>query len=260
MHNAFLVNGQYDRPDAAECLLVRHLVELAMVFVARLHDVDPRLAPAIASILDRRLGRVPTTIGCRSCAGSSAWPSVAWDGDEEIHLNDVAQMRGASLWNGPSDLSADARLFWDPRALYVQVIVTDDQWYPPPTLGRIGYGDSVQLAVAVPGESWMYEYGIAQVQGVAVLGRLSGPPGVAAGKVSGGWATVERRASAAEYRVSIPWNEFSGFHPVSGAELCFGLIVNERDHEEQPRAWMEWTPGLVVERTTEMLGRLRLLD
>ena len=47
-------------------------------------------------------------------------------------------------------------------------------------------------------------------------------------------------------------------NPSQDMEIGFNFILNECDDPDQPRAWMEWMPGMVVEKSSKLFGKLRL--
>jgi len=140
------------------------------------------------------------------------------------------------------------------------VEVTDDLFISPDNPHRIEEGDSIQFAMAPDdGASWYYEYGAALIDSKPVLVKLNSPPGQSRGVVERADLEIRRLNGRTVYRLSIPWDDVPPLRPAVGKELPFNIAVNDRDYPGQPRAWMEWTPGMIVEKDISLFGRLRFV-
>jgi hypothetical protein len=138
------------------------------------------------------------------------------------------------------------------------VEVTDDVFLAPHNPYRIVEGDSVQFAIGtdVRGK-WYYEYCAALIGNRPVLVKLSSPPGENTGVIENADLEIQRSKGRTVYRLSIDWRDLTSIRPDIGRELGFSMAVNDRDHRLQPRAWMEWTPGMIVEKNPSLFGKLR---
>jgi len=262
-YSAWLATGRVDTPDPVKCKLVKHLIEQGMVLLAEIQSRDPRILKAIASRLQFRSPPAPPPVlTCNFTDVPPFFDARKWQDATALHLDQESQFRGPKIWGGKEDLSGTVRTLWDERCFYLRAEVTDDKFLPPSSVGRLTEGDSIQFAVVpnLTGSSPdIYTYGVAFVSDRPVLVRTAAPLDVPLGKVGGSRVWIKRRGNRTVYLAAIPWEELSPFRPAPDKTCGFNVILNERDHPFQSRAWMEWTPGMVVEKDSALFGRLKFV-
>ncbi len=248
-HSAWLATGRIETPDPVKCQLVRHLIEQGMVLLAEISQRNPKILRALLSKYRFRSpqGASPSAV-CKFTPESPFPNPSRWEGATPIRLCREDQFRGPKLWGGEEDLSGEIRTLWDDRCFYIRADVRDDIFLPPASLGRLSDGDSFQFALG------SHEYGLALISGNPILARTAAPPEVPLGEVRNSQVSIVRRGDITIYQAAVPWEELR-FEPTS--ETCsFNVVLNERDHPFQSRAWMEWAPGMVVEKDPSLFGRL----
>lgn len=270
-YSAWLATGRIDAPDPSTCALVRHLIAIGMSLLSELRARDPEVLNAYTS----GLVHLPPSIAPPTAACPHRMHSTRLDEKTDntetssgtIRLDRRDQCRGPKIWRGPSDLSATIRSTWDQERFHLIAEIEDDIHCPPPTIPRIDGGDSLQFALAPEdpeserhrGTLDMYEYILGLIDNRPICIRLTAPVGEPTGIVPNPDLSILRDRTQTTYRVAIPWSDMPALRPGPGKPYRFALVVNERDDPRQSRAWMEWTPGLVVERNPACFGKLHLV-
>lgn len=197
-----------------------------------------------------------------------------WSGDASIVLDQRRQMRGSSDWKGPADLSARARVQWDPVYVYVAVEVTDDHWHPAVPGANLDDGDSVVLGIDPDpthkdGEVQPLIVSVALVDGRTRIVQRSG---TAIGHLNEDdlqrtsdsghlHARLIRTATGWSGEVAVPWallrvnpSERPGWR----TDLGLGLLVVDRDGAR--RQAIEWGAGLSDRISDQRFGRAKCID
>ena len=270
-YSGWLATGRMDTPDSIKCDLIRHLITVGMFLLSEVRARDADLLNAyISGLAALPPPSAPPIADClyTEHAISSDERAKGWRRARAFRLDDRSQFRGPKIWRGRKDLSATVRSAWDRTRFYLMAEVVDDVFCPPPTITRIDQGDSVQFALALEQKRVgghrqphdMYEYVIGIVHDRPLCIRLTAPLGEPTGIVRDPDLSIVRNKRRTIYRMAIPWSDMPALRPEPGRTYRFTLAVNERDDPRQSRAWMEWTPGLVVERDPGCFGRLRLVS
>lgn len=197
-----------------------------------------------------------------------------WSGDAAIVLDLKRQVRDSTTWKGPADLSARARIQWDPAYVYVAVEVTDDHWHPAVPGANLDDGDSLVLGIDPDptrdgGEVQPLIVSIALVDGRTRIVQRSG---TAIGQLnedeqpqsSDGeqlHARLIRTATGWSGEIAVPWPMLRvnpSERPGWRTDLGLGLLVVDRDGER--RQAIEWGAGLSDRVSDRRFGRAKCID
>jgi len=259
-----------DTPDPVTCDLVRHLITIVQFLLSELQARHPEVLNAcISGWTPLPPPSRPPTVDCPQGRHDlvSAGAVRHAKGPHTIQLHHRAQCRGPKIWRGRKDLSATVRSTWTQERIHLTAEVVADVHCPPPSIPQIDQGDSFQFALT-PEETDMrerraahnmYEYILGLVDDRPICIRSTAPIGEPTGIVPNPDLSIRRNRNRTIYRIAIPWSDIPALNPEPGRTYRFALAVNERDNLRQSRAWMEWSPGLVVERDPACFGTLRLI-
>lgn len=157
-------------------------------------------------------------------------------------------------WQGPSDLSARVWLNREADSLVVTAAVDDDihrQGHPAADLWR---GDSVQLALQVPGQRGCWELGAARDDHGAVLRQCWARP---EGAGDGGFtATVEPEPGGMRYRLVLPYTAFALDDRALERGIRFNLVVNDDDSGRR-EGFIRIAPGIAERKDPEAFPLVR---
>jgi outer membrane protein assembly factor BamB len=196
-----------------------------------------------------------------------------WAGIRSVSISGplAARAEGSGKWSGPDDLSAEARIAWDARKVYVSVNVTDDVHAPPVRGAGLLTGDSVLVGLdpMAPKERKSdacpeIVVSFALARGRPAMRQLRGPRIDAPGR------PVEerpefhavRRAGGVVYELALPWpllRPSPDERPGKGPEMGLAVAVFDRD-ERAPEGAVEWGSGLVRGVRPGAFGRIRFID
>jgi len=206
-----------------------------------------------------------------------------WPASSPLLLLDTRQVSGTAMhaYLGPSDLSAQAFLVWDPEDLYVAVKVRDD-WHRP--LGARTYGvgeippaDNVMLTFDWKrdtralgrdlGRSEDREFWLADVPGdghgrVVRWDRFRGD----ADWTEGGSLAVARdeQLKVTTYEARIPWRAIlpGTEAPRAGEIFDLQVVVNDLDEvtDFMPQTRVGWTFGTGPRIDPGLLGSVMLMQ
>ncbi len=197
-----------------------------------------------------------------------------WSGDAAIVLDQRRQVRDSNTWNGAADLSARARVQWDPAYVYVALEVTDDRWQPAVPGANLDDGDSVVLGIDPDptrdgGEVQPLVVSVALVDGRTRIVQRSG---TAIGQLNEDdqpenrdgeqlHARVIRTANGWSGEIAVPWAMLRvnpSERPGWRTDLGLGLLVVDRDGERKQA--IEWGAGLSDRLSDRRFGRAKCID
>ena len=149
------------------------------------------------------------------------------------------------LWKGPEDLSAKVWLAINEQRLKIRVEVVDDIHNQPFHGSDIWQGDSVQLAIALPGRGGIWEIGMAQTNGGADEVFVWSAPegGVPAALAVQIKLKTRRQGAKVVYDAEIPVGALGMTPAMIRAGFRFNLLVNDNDGEGR-EGWIQIAPGL----------------
>ena len=149
------------------------------------------------------------------------------------------------VWTGTDDLSANIWLSLESGVLTIRAEVTDDVHAPGKISERLYEYDSIQFAVAAPGQRGCWEFGMALGPGGETLHHCWAAPVGFPTLLPGVQCSVRRSGTLTTYEAAVPLAAlgFSGNPPASG--FPFNIMVNENDGEGRD-GWLEWSPGIAT--------------
>ncbi|CAN5457852.1 hypothetical protein BH10PLA1_BH10PLA1_15380 [soil metagenome] len=168
-----------------------------------------------------------------------------------------------SHWNGPADLSANVKMLWDDKALYVSITVTDDKFNNPKQDGDLWNQDAVQLLIdparetdAKPGK-YDYTFGLGQ-KGVQGWCALTADPGSPTGEIKDMPMAIKHDEAnkTTTYELAFPWSRVAPFKPDAGGNLGMAIGLPE-DEGSGRQALMSWF-GNVHSKQIDSVGDLIL--
>jgi hypothetical protein len=182
-----------------------------------------------------------------------ALPAGAFDRPADITLDDRAAVvnlhanvpqREHRLWRGPEDLSLQAWVGRQGDRLALRVVVRDDKHVQNHPAADAWQGDSVQVAVAVPGSAGLWEFILARdgASGAPLIANSIRPAG-ATDATAQTTLTTSRNGDRTTYEASWPLSALGLSRERLHAGILFDLLVNDDDGEGR-NGWIELSPGL----------------
>ena len=157
------------------------------------------------------------------------WPALP-----QIIMANADEWRPAAAqyaeYAGPQDVSAEVRLAWDSKALYLAIEARDDNFIRVRSVSQIDSGDSIVLAVGAEAQE-PNQFVVALLTGASLVWRSQ--PADRAGESRAIGRAILARQQESEWRVvyelAIPWDELSPIRPIPGQE--FDLTVSACDDD-----------------------------
>ncbi len=197
-----------------------------------------------------------------------------WSGDAAIVMDQKRQVRDSTTWSGPADLSARARVQWDPTFVYVAVEVTDDRWQPAVPGADLDDGDSVVIGIDPDptrdgGEVQPLVVAVALVDGRtrlvqrsgAAIGHLNEDEQLLGEENQRLQARLIRTATGWSGEIAVPWTLLRvnpNERPGGRTDLGLGVLVIDRDGERKQA--IEWGAGLSDRVSDRRFGRAKCID
>lgn len=249
-HSAIVTGSMYE-PDRIKCQLVKHLVELAVIFVDHLIARRDHSITALGYSDD-----LQTTEGIPSCriGFNLASPSLCNPPPAEatiIRLDNKEHTR-RKAWRGPDDLSAEFYVWWSDIAFNLQAKIVDDVFFQPFTPSWFYEGDSVRFALKNPATGELHEFGAALMSSGSQVFRLTN--GTSASVVKSATVAVQRLDDLIAYAVMIPWEELGG---APRAKDTWGFSVAAVDNDRTSSGWIQWTGGLLPKVNSALWGTIQ---
>lgn len=245
-YNSAIVNGSMFSPDEVKCRLVKHIIELAMVFTGHLHD----RGESVLSLLGYREQNGAHHYDCHY-SGMPASVSQSPPAEVQAMNLDEGSMIRRKAWRGPTDLSAEIRIWWNERGLNLVADVTDDIFFQPFDMTWFNAGDCIRLALQNPETGNLHEFGAALLSaGPGIFRTING--GLAK-PVESAYVDIGRVGNKTRYGVTLPWHEMDGA-PSPGDTWPFSLVVMDNDRTSS--GWMQWAPGLMPQVNSQAMGKI----
>ncbi|MGE0791222.1 MAG: sugar-binding protein [Sandaracinaceae bacterium] len=171
---------------------------------------------------------------------------------------------GVTPYGSAGDLSATLTARYTVDALWIGVVVTDDAHVATDPDDQLYLGDSVQLAFDIGVnrntgyDADDHELNFALRDGTTATGYRF------FGNGTDDWDIVVRRtATTTTYEIGIPRTALSDVALTEGTEIGFSFLINEDDGATTDdgtgrEGWLEWTPGIGVEKDPYQYGTLVL--
>jgi len=162
----------------------------------------------------------------------------------QVHnLFDADPNKKHLLWKGADDLSADIWLSATDDKLSIKVAVTDDVHRQGHAATDMWMSDSVQFALYGPGQTGMWEFGLALSEdGRPLAASWIAPDGLPPGSGSL-HPTVEKTAKGVTYAVDVPLADLELTRQDLRTGFGFSLLVNDDDGEGR-ESWIEVSKGI----------------
>lgn len=155
--------------------------------------------------------------------------------------NDPA--KGHLVWSGPNDLSAKIWLTRSADALKLRVQVGDDLHAQKEKAQEWWRGDSIQFALALPGQDGFWELCLAAPEGGTAGAVAYARPKGFADPCAALSPTAVKREGAVVYEAALPLKAFGMTQEMLKEGIRFNLIVNDNDGEGR-EGWIQIAPGI----------------
>ncbi len=136
-----------------------------------------------------------------------------------------------AVYGGPQDISAEIRLVWDNRALYLAIDVRDDVLVRVHSPSEVDRGDSIVLALTGEGPEPANQFVVALLRGASLVWRAQ--PAARAGELRnvgrGIWARPEDHGWRVSYELALPWSELAPLRPIPGQPLNLSVSACDDD-------------------------------
>jgi len=170
-----------------------------------------------------------------------------------------------NVWDGKQDVSAQVRIVWDDKALYMAYDIEDDVLHQHATGSEMWQQDGIQLLIN-PGrgtgeQSGKYDYSMGVgADGSQIFCHLSASPAVPNGEVPDAKLAqqVEEGTGNRTVEVRIPWSRLVPFQPSVGANLGMSIVINEDDKPTRD-SYMNWF-GDILSKSVKANGDIILTE
>lgn len=187
------------------------------------------------------------------------------------YSGNVFQEHGGGKWNGADDHETCFMIVWDSKAVYIALIVTDDEHEH--AAAAAWNGDGAQLAFEMSGkrtaglQMWLYNIGLDDKAKDILPGALNEKPGGAGIAPGDDIAVVRDEGEKKTYyelrftaeELKVKGDKFSG-----GDKFGLGICVNDGDKaagQGGQKGWSGWyTHSIVFGKNSEHTGLVTLTD
>ena len=187
------------------------------------------------------------------------------------YQGNVFEEHNGGKWEGAEDHETCFMIVWDEEAVYLALIVTDDEHEH--AADAAWNGDGAQLAFEMSGKRrpgipmWLYNVGLDDKAENILPGALNENPG-GAGLVPDEDIVVTRDAvekkTYYELRFTAEELQVKGKKLSAGSEFGLGICVNDGDKgagQEGQKGWSGWyTHSIVFGKNSEHTGLVTLTD
>ena len=187
------------------------------------------------------------------------------------YSGNVFQVHGGGKWTGPDDHETCFMIVWDSKAVYIGLIVTDDEHEH--AAAAAWNGDGAQLAFEMSGkrsagiQMLLYNVGLDDKAKDILPGALNEQPG-GTGIVPGDDIAVVRdegeKKTYYELRFTAEELQAKGDKFSAGDEFGLGICVNDGDKaagQGGQKGWSGWyTHSIVFGKNSENTGLVTLTD
>ena len=187
------------------------------------------------------------------------------------YSGNVFQEHGGGKWNGADDHETCFMIVWDSKAVYLALIVTDDEHEH--AAAAAWNGDGAQLAFEMSGkrtaglQMWLYNIGLDDKAKDILPGALNEKPG-GAGIAPGDDIAVVRdegeKKTYYELRFTAEELKVKGDKFSDGDKFGLGICVNDGDKaagQGGQKGWSGWyTHSIVFGKNSEHTGLVTLTD
>ena len=177
---------------------------------------------------------IPVAFGYRIARGEMTARQPDFDlqkSGDVVNNMDVDPATNYLRWMGPQDLSVRAWLGKSDDALKMRFEVRDDAHQQPYRGNDLWKGDSVQVALAVPGQDGNFEFGLERTNdGKSYTHSWNTPKGYLGGVIFQAIKLqTKREGDLTIYEASLPYKEFGLSDELLREGVRFSFIVNDLD-------------------------------
>jgi len=198
---------------------------------------------------------IPVALGVRIPAGDFAARAADFTlqtAADVVNTNDIDPQTNHLTWRGPRDLSAQAWLARGENALRVRFAVRDDVHRQPHAGADTWKGDSIQMALAIPGQDGPFEMGLARGD--------NGRPAVHSWRTSRGFnggqvfkavtLQTQRQGDLTIYAARLPFEAFGLSDELLKQGVRFSFVVNDLDDpkETMREGYIKLSDGIAADK------------
>ena len=181
---------------------------------------------------------IPLAFGYRIPRGEMTARAADFDlqsADDVVNNMDVDPATNYMSWKGAGDLSAKAWLSRGDNALMMRFEVRDDAHQQPYRGKDLWKGDSVQLALAVPGQDGYFEIGLERGDdGSSYTHSWATPKGYQGGDIFQAIKLqTSREGDRTIYNATLPYQAFGLSDELLRQGVRFSFIANDLDDPKQ---------------------------
>ena len=174
----------------------------------------------------------------------------------------VFEEHGGGTWTGVDDQTVAFKIVWDTQAVYLGIIVTDDDHQNATASGW--NGDAAQIIVEPTGERkpendhFRYNFALGNDGTLTVNNEKAAGGGLKEDHVA-----ITRDGQTTIYEIKFPSSEFGIAKFEDGMSLGLGICVNDGDGPNQlgQRGWGGWyTHSAVFGKNPENTGLVKLIS
>lgn len=161
----------------------------------------------------------------------------------ELHDGDPHAVR--MTWLGPEDSSAGIYVWVAGGFLNLEIEAWDDTHFQPYPESEIWQGDSIQIAMRIPGQEGFWEFGFAHRDSGSPASMLWHAPQNSTGKeiLRSVRMEISRKGTATLYHVKFPLAELGLSTRNLRAGFRFNLLLNDNDGQGR-KGWLQIAPGI----------------
>jgi len=187
------------------------------------------------------------------------------------YSGNVFQEHNGGKWNGADDHETCFMITWDTEAVYIALIVTDDEHEH--AAAAAWNGDGAQLAFEMSGKRspglpmWLYNVGLDDKAANILAGALNENPGGKGVAPDDDIVVIRSEAEKKTYyelRFTAEELQVKGKKFSEGFEFGLGICVNDGDRaagQEGQKGWSGWyTHSIVFGKNSEHTGLVVLTD
>ncbi len=205
----------------------------------------------------RAQAAIPVPVGVRIPAGDFATRPADFSlqsAADVVNTNDIDPTTNHLTWKGSQDLSARAWLGRGQSTLRLRFEVRDDAHRQPHAGRELWQGDSIQMALVVPGQDGPFELGLARGDnGRPLVHSWSTPRGYNGGAVFRAVALqTQRKGDLTIYEVQLPYQAFGLSDALLSTGVRFSFVVNDLDDAKQTarEGYLKLSDGIAGQKDT----------
>ncbi len=200
---------------------------------------------------------IPISVGVRIPAGDFGARAADFSlqsAADIMNTNDIDPATNHLTWKGPQDLSARAWLGRGQGALRLRFEVRDDVQRQPHGGKDLWQGDSIQMALAVPGQDGFFEMGLSRGdKGQPLVHSWSTPSGFNGGAlVRAVKLQTQRQGDRTIYDATLPYAALGLSDEALKQGVRFSFVVNDLDvtNDTVREGYLKLSDGIAGDKDT----------